>query len=91
MWCHHFQNELLVLPEKNINFNRYFDYADAIEFQKAKKTQKHSFANVPQNRCSSTFRKFHRKAPVLESLFDKVEVILGTAGPGVEDIHGVLF
>ena len=30
--------------------------------------EKHSFADVLQNRCS-----FHRKTPVLESLFNKVE------------------
>ena len=31
-----------------------------------------SFADVPQNRCSSKLRKFHKKIPVLESLFNKV-------------------
>ena len=31
-----------------------------------------AIADVLQNRCSQIFRKFHRKAPVLESLFDKV-------------------
>ena len=34
--------------------------------------QKQSFADVVQNRCSCKFRKFHRKAPVLESPFNKV-------------------
>ena len=31
-----------------------------------------AIANVLQNSCSKKFRKFHRKTPVLESLFDKV-------------------
>ena len=34
--------------------------------------QKQSFADVLQNRCSCKFRKFHRKAPVLEWPFNKV-------------------
>ena len=34
--------------------------------------QKQSFAIVLQIRCSWKFRKFHRKTPVLESLFNKV-------------------
>ena len=34
--------------------------------------KKQSFADVLQTRCSSKFRKFHRKTPVLESLFNKV-------------------
>ena len=34
--------------------------------------QKQSFADIFQNRCYSKFRKFHRQAPVLESLFHKV-------------------
>ena len=33
---------------------------------------KQSFADVPQNRCSWKFSKFHRKTPVLESLFNNV-------------------
>ena len=37
-----------------------------------KKLQKQSFADVLQNRCSKKFRKFHRKIPVLEYLFNKV-------------------
>ena len=35
------------------------------------KIQKKSFADVLQNRCSWKFRNVHRKAPVLESLFNK--------------------
>ena len=31
-----------------------------------------SFADALQNRCYEKFRKFHRKLPVLESLFNKV-------------------
>ena len=34
--------------------------------------QKQSLAGVLQNRCSKKIRKFHRKTPVLESLFNKV-------------------
>ena len=34
--------------------------------------EKQSFADVLQNRYSQKFRKFHRKTPVLESLFSKV-------------------
>ena len=33
--------------------------------------QKQSFVDAPQNRFSSKLRNFHRKAPVLESLFNK--------------------
>ena len=36
-----------------------------------KKLQKHSFADTLQNKCSQKFRKFHRKIPVLKSLFNK--------------------
>ena len=36
------------------------------------KHQKQSFSNVLQNRCYYKFRKFDRKAPVLESLFNQV-------------------
>ena len=35
------------------------------------KLQKQSFTDVLRNRCSKNFRKFHRKAPVFESLFNK--------------------
>ena len=35
-------------------------------------TFKEPFAHVLQNRCSYKFHKFHRKTPVLESLFNKV-------------------
>ena len=34
--------------------------------------QKQAFADVLHNRCSEKFCKFHRKAPALESLFNKV-------------------
>ena len=34
--------------------------------------QKQPFPDVLPNSCSSKFRKFHRKTPVLESLFTKV-------------------
>ena len=34
--------------------------------------QRQSFADVLQNRCSLKFGKFHRKTPVLESLFHQV-------------------
>ena len=34
--------------------------------------QNQSFADVPQTRCSYKIRKFHRKAPVLEPIFNKV-------------------
>ena len=34
--------------------------------------QKKSFADVLQNRCSSKFRKFYRKTPVLDSPFNKL-------------------
>ena len=34
--------------------------------------QKQPLADVLQNRCPSKFCKIHRKAPVLESLFNKV-------------------
>ena len=37
-----------------------------------KKLQKQSFADVLQKKCSSKFRKFHRKRPLLKSAFDKV-------------------
>ena len=40
-----------------------------------KKDQKQSFADVLQIRCSWKFRKFHRKAHVLESLFNKVAAL----------------
>ena len=35
------------------------------------KLKKQPFVDVLQNRCSQKFRKFHRKTPVLESLFNK--------------------
>ena len=34
--------------------------------------QKQSFADVLQNRYSEKFRRFHRKAPALEYVFNKV-------------------
>ena len=34
------------------------------------------FADVIQNRCSQKFRKFHRKTPVLNFLFNKVVTLL---------------
>ena len=34
--------------------------------------QKQSFIDVPRNRCPKKFHKFHRKALVLEPLFNKV-------------------
>ena len=34
--------------------------------------QKQAFADILHNRCSEKFCKFHRKAPALESLFNKV-------------------
>ena len=37
-----------------------------------KKLQKQSFADILQNSCSLKFRKFYRKTPVLQSLFNKV-------------------
>ena len=37
--------------------------------------QKQSFANVFQNGCSKKFRKFHRKTPVLEYLFNNKETL----------------
>ena len=37
--------------------------------------KKQSFADVLENRCSKKFRKFHRKALALESLFSKVGVL----------------
>ena len=37
-----------------------------------KKLQKQSFAHILQKRCSSKFREFHRKIPVLKFLFNKV-------------------
>ena len=40
-----------------------------------KKLQKQSFADILQNRCSLKFHKFHRKIPVLESLFNKAAVL----------------
>ena len=33
---------------------------------------KQPFADILQNRCSKEFRNVHRKAPMLESLFNKV-------------------
>ena len=33
---------------------------------------KQLFADVPLNKCSEKFRKFERKAPVLESVLNKV-------------------
>ena len=33
---------------------------------------KQSFTDALQNKCSSKFRKFHMKAPVMESFFNKV-------------------
>ena len=41
--------------------------------------QKQSFAGVLQNRCYSKFCKYHRKAPVLESIFNEF------VGPGRND------
>ena len=41
-------------------------------FMQVKRNTKHLFADVLQNRCSCKFRTFHRKIPVLESLFNKV-------------------
>ena len=35
--------------------------------------KKQPFVHVFQNRCSENFRNIHRKTPVLESRFDKVE------------------
>ena len=35
-------------------------------------SQKQSFTNILQNRCSLKFGKFHRKTPVLDPLFNKV-------------------
>ena len=37
--------------------------------------QKQPFADVLQNKCSWKFRKFHRKTPVLKSLFNKVAAL----------------
>ena len=37
--------------------------------------QKQSFADVLENRCSSKFRKFHRKTPMLECLFNKAAAL----------------
>ena len=34
--------------------------------------QKQPFADIPQDRCSRKFRKFHRNILVLESLSNKV-------------------
>ena len=36
------------------------------------KLKKQSLADIPQNRCPGKFRKFHRKIPLLESLFNQV-------------------
>ena len=36
------------------------------------KLEKQSFTDIPQNRCPWKFHKFHRKIPVLESLFNQV-------------------
>ena len=36
------------------------------------KAWKQSFIDVLQNRCSQTFRKFHWKTPILESVFNNV-------------------
>ena len=38
---------------------------------------KQSFADVPLNKCSGKFRKFDRKAPVLESVLNKVFFFAG--------------
>ena len=38
--------------------------------------QKQPFLDVLQNRCSSKFCKIQRKAPMLESLFNKVAHML---------------
>ena len=43
-----------------------------IEIYYIKGVQKQLFADVLQNRCSSTFCQIHRKVPILESLFNKV-------------------
>ena len=37
-----------------------------------KSTQKHPFSGVLQDRCPEKSRKFHKKTPVLESIFNKV-------------------
>ena len=37
-----------------------------------KKLQNQPFAGILQNKCSQKLRNFHRKVPVLESLFNKV-------------------
>ena len=45
---------------------------------------KQSFTNVFQNRCSQNFCEFHKKASVLESLFNKVTNLLkGDSNTGV--------
>ena len=36
------------------------------------------FADVLQSKCSYKFRSIHRKAPVLESLFNKVAGVIPT-------------
>ena len=39
------------------------------------KSQKQSFADVLQNKCSLTFYKFYRKTSVLESRFNKATAL----------------
>ena len=53
---------------KNIKAKRHINMALKREYN----DQKRSFAGVLQNSYSEKFCKFHRKAPVLESLFNKL-------------------
>ena len=43
-----------------------------LDLRKLALLQTESFADVLQNSCSYKFHKFHRKTPVLESLFNKI-------------------
>ena len=52
------------------NDNVHFE--SMVPVSRADVYQKQSFADVLQNRCACKFRKFHRKAPLLESPFNKV-------------------
>ena len=57
--------------EMNLKVNQNFLlmlHEGTTELQKFE-LQKKLFTDVLQNRCSYKFRKFHRKTPVLESLF----------------------
>ena len=70
-------SQLYQPPRIAFSQNTYHQLLSSCEYCKVFKNsffkehlQKQSFADTPQNRYSSKFRKLHRKALVLESLFE---------------------